>query len=59
MIGTNIAYATNRVTVRAISTSPPLKEIYSETVWRFKNGKVFTNWVLAFRAPGQSGYDSQ
>src|SRR5829696_7213864 len=28
--GTNLVYATNRVTVRTVSTTPPLQEIYVE-----------------------------
>jgi len=59
MIGTNVAYATNRVQIRTISTAPPLKEIYSECVWSFKNKRLYTNWVLTLRAPGQSGYDDE
>ena len=53
--GTNIVYATNRTWVRTISTVPPLKEIYVECTWRFLNRGVFTNSVLTYRAPGQSG----
>jgi prepilin-type N-terminal cleavage/methylation domain-containing protein len=53
--GTNIVYATNRIWVRTISATPPLKEIYVECTWRFLNRGVFTNSVLTYRAPGQSG----
>lgn len=51
--GTNIVYATNRTTVRAVSTTPPLKEISVETTWRFMNRGVFTNTVVSYRAPDQ------
>ena len=51
--GTNIVYATNRTSVRTISTTPPLKEISVETTWRFMNRGVFTNTVVTYRAPDQ------
>ena len=51
--GTNIVYATNRTTVRTVSTTPPLKEISVETTWRFLNRGVFTNTVVSYRAPDQ------
>ena len=56
--GTNLVYATNRVTVRTVSTTPPLQEIYVECTWRFFNRGVFTNSVLTYRAPGQAGQEN-
>ena len=53
--GVNIVYATNVVTVRTVSATPPLKEIYVECTWSFPNRGVFTNYLLTYRAPGQSG----
>ena len=51
--GTNIVYATNRTTVRSVSTTPPLKEISVQTTWRFLNRGLFTNTVVSYRAPDQ------
>jgi prepilin-type N-terminal cleavage/methylation domain-containing protein len=53
--GTSVVYATNNIRVRTVSTNPPLKEIYVECTWRLLKRGVFTNWVLTYRAPGQSG----
>lgn len=53
--GTNIVYATNRVRVTTVSTVPPLKQIYVECTWAFMNRGVFTNVMVTYRAPGQSG----
>ncbi len=51
--GTNIVYATNRTSIRLVSTNPPLKEIYVECTWRFFDRGLFTNSVLTYRAPDQ------
>lgn len=51
--GTNMVYATNRVTIRTISDEPPLREISVECTWSFPNRGTFTNSVLTFRAPDQ------
>lgn len=51
--GTNIVYARNRVTIRNVSTDPPLKEIYVECTWSFPNRGTFTNSILTYRAPDQ------
>jgi prepilin-type N-terminal cleavage/methylation domain-containing protein len=51
--GTNIVVATNRTTIRVISTDPPLKEIAAETTWRFLNRGIITNRALTYRAPDQ------
>ena len=51
--GTNIAYATNRVGIRLVSTVPPLMEISVTNTWSFMNRGVFTNTVLTYRAPDQ------
>jgi type II secretory pathway pseudopilin PulG len=51
--GTNILYATNRTSLRMVSTSPPLMEISVECTWRFMNHGVFTNTITTYRAPDQ------
>jgi type II secretory pathway pseudopilin PulG len=51
--GTNVVYATNTVTIRQLSTSPPLRMIRVDCVWSFQNRKVFTNTVVTYRAPDQ------
>jgi type II secretory pathway pseudopilin PulG len=51
--GTNIVYARNRVTIRHVSTEPPLKEIYVECTWNFPNRGTCTNSILTYRAPDQ------
>ena len=51
--GTNIVYATNRTTLRMVSTTPPLMQISVECTWRFMNRGVFTNRITTYRAPDQ------
>lgn len=51
--GTNVVYATNQITIRTLSTDPPLKEISVQCTWRFFNQGVFTNTVFTYRAPDQ------
>jgi hypothetical protein len=51
--GTNIVYATNRVSITTVSTTPPLKKISVECTWRFFRRGVFTNSVVTYRAPDQ------
>lgn len=51
--GTNIVYATNHTTITALSTTPPLKAIHVECVWRFLQRGLFTNTVTSYRAPDQ------
>lgn len=51
--GTNIVYATNRVDIRSIGTTPPLKEISVVTTWKFMNRGIFTNTAVTYRAPDQ------
>ena len=50
--GNNITYATNRVSVRTISTRPPLRQIKVECTWTFMK-RVFTNSIVTYRAPDQ------
>lgn len=51
--GTNIVYATNRIGIRLVSTTPPLMEISVTNTWSFMNRGVFTNTALTYRAPDQ------
>jgi Tfp pilus assembly protein PilV len=51
--GTNIVYATNAVSIRMVTTNPPLMEIAVTNTWRFFNRSVFTNTVITYRAPDQ------
>jgi type II secretory pathway pseudopilin PulG len=51
--GTNFTFATNYTTVSSITTTPPLKLIQVQCVWRFQTGGVFTNTVTTYRAPDQ------
>ena len=51
--GMNIVYATNATTVRTISATPPLKEITVICTWQFMNRGVFSNTMVAYRAPDQ------
>lgn len=51
--GTNIVYATNRTTISTVSSDPPLKMVKVECSWRFTNRGVFTNTIVAYRAPDQ------
>lgn len=51
--GTNIAYATNKITITTISANPPLKLIRVDCTWPFLNRGTFTNTVFTYRAPDQ------
>jgi Tfp pilus assembly protein PilV len=51
--GTNMTYATNRVTIRTVSTDPPVKLISVECTWRFPNRGLFTNSIFTYRSPDQ------
>jgi type II secretory pathway pseudopilin PulG len=47
-------YITNYVSITKISDTPPLRQIWSQCVWRFPlTGKYFTNTVITLRAPDQ------
>jgi type II secretory pathway pseudopilin PulG len=51
--GSNVVYATNRVTIRTISEHPPLKQIKVQCTWTFPNKGTFTNTVMTYRAADQ------
>jgi type II secretory pathway pseudopilin PulG len=45
-------YVTNNIKLIQISTSPQLREVWSQCVWTFPpTGKQFTNTVITYRAP--------
>ena len=47
-------YVTNYVSITQISATPPLRQIWSQCVWRFSlTGNYFTNTVVTLRAPDQ------
>jgi Tfp pilus assembly protein PilE len=54
--GTNVTYATNMLSVSTIivSSNPPvsIKMVEVDTTWPW-NGTVFSNTILAYRAPDQ------
>jgi len=50
---TNAVYATNFTLIRDVSTSPALKSIRVECVWRFMERGLFTNTIVTYRAPDQ------
>lgn len=49
--GTNYVYATNFTTITLVSSSPPLKMVRSDAVWRFPRGRLYTNSIFTYRAP--------
>jgi prepilin-type N-terminal cleavage/methylation domain-containing protein len=50
--GTNVIWATNFTTIQTVSTSPPLRYVRVDCVWRPKPGShLFTNTVATYRAP--------
>jgi type II secretory pathway pseudopilin PulG len=46
-------YATNRVVISDISSSPPLRRIRVDCTWRFYKGNVLTNTIETCRAADQ------
>lgn len=51
MSGSNYVYATNFTTISTISTAPMLRMIKVDSVWRFINGRLYTNSIATCRAP--------
>jgi len=51
--GGNISYATNITTVTNISSSPPLKLVRVDCIWRFMKRGLYTNTAVTYRAPDQ------
>jgi len=51
MTGSNVTYATNYTIISTISTVPPLRLISVESVWKFINGRFYTNSIATYRAP--------
>lgn len=50
---TNSIYATNFTTISTVGTSPALKMIRVDCTWRFMDRGLFTNTIVAYRAPDQ------
>jgi type II secretory pathway pseudopilin PulG len=48
-----VTYATNRVVISEISSTPPLRRIRVDCTWRFYKGNVFTNTIETCRAADQ------
>jgi prepilin-type N-terminal cleavage/methylation domain-containing protein len=47
-------YVTNYIKLIQLSTSPQLREVWSQCVWVFpRTGKLYTNTVVTYRAPDQ------
>ncbi len=45
-------YVTNYIKLLQTSTTPELREVWSQCVWTFpRTGKIFTNTVITYRAP--------
>jgi prepilin-type N-terminal cleavage/methylation domain-containing protein len=45
-------YVTNYIKLIQLSTSPELREVWSQCVWTFpRTGQIFTNTVITYRAP--------
>ena len=45
-------YVTNYIKLIQISTSPEIREVWSQCVWKFPiTKKMFTNTVITYRAP--------
>jgi type II secretory pathway pseudopilin PulG len=51
MTGSNVVYATNYTTITTISTAPSLRMISVDSVWKFINGRFYTNSIATYRAP--------
>jgi type II secretory pathway pseudopilin PulG len=47
------SYATNFTTITDVTVNPPLRMIQVACVWRFGNGRLFTNSIATYRAPDQ------
>ena len=45
-------YVTNYIKLMQLSTSPQLREVWSQCIWIFpRNGQAYTNTVITFRGP--------
>jgi type II secretory pathway pseudopilin PulG len=53
----NILFATNYISISAVSSFPPVRELRADCVWKMLNGArtrgLFTNTVVSLRAPDQ------
>ena len=53
VVGGGMLYGTNRVTIVAVSSAPPLKMVQVDCVWSYPNRGPFTNSVVMYRSPDQ------
>ena len=45
-------YVTNNIKLIQLSTSPQLREVWSQCIWTFpRTGQLYTNIVITYRAP--------
>ena len=49
--GPGLLYATNIVQISQISSTPPLRRIHVDCIWRFNGTQLITNSVETCRAP--------
>ena len=48
-------YVTNYIKLIQISTSPQLREVWSQCIWTFpRTGQLYTNTVITYRAPDKA-----
>jgi type II secretory pathway pseudopilin PulG len=52
-VSTNRSYATIYTTITTVSTTPPLRMMQADCVWRFPGRGLFTNTIVTYRAPDQ------
>lgn len=45
--------ATNFTTITQIRSTPPLRAVRVDCVWRFRGDRFFTNTIMTYRAPDQ------
>jgi type II secretory pathway pseudopilin PulG len=51
--GPGVTYATNFTRITELSSSPPLKQIHVDCVWRFRGMQLVTNSIDTCRSPDQ------
>lgn len=50
-VGTNSAFATNVTTISQVASTPPLRVVRVDCLWRDLAGRVQTNTVITYRTP--------
>jgi hypothetical protein len=51
--GSGVTYATNVTRITQLSSSPPLKLIHVDCIWRFRGSQLVTNSIDTCRSPDQ------